>query len=107
MAHSLPFQLHQYHVGATLHHYVHRLFYISETTQECDPRQEWRQLQEEMLRQYLATAECDLRAKQELADIKNQRLNIAQDEYHHLNSTLSNLSASTTSRKWLRNVSYN
>ena len=70
-----------------------------------DPRQqEWRCRQEEMLRQYLATAESDLRAKRELVDIKQQRLHLAQDEYNHLNTTLSTLSASTTSCKWNENV---
>ena len=41
----------------------------------------------------------DLRAKRELVDIKQQRLHLAQDEYNHLNTTLSALSASTTSCK--------
>ena len=37
---------------------------------------------------------------QELSDVKNQRLQLAQDEFNHLHSTLSNISAvSTTSRK--------
>lgn len=62
---------------------------------------DWRGVQEEMLRQYLATAECDLRAKQELVDIKQQRLHLAQDEYNHLSNTLANLNASTTSREYL------
>ena len=72
---------------------------IAERTQESDPRTEWRALQEEMLRSYLASAEHDLKAKQELIDVKHQRLNLAQDEYHHLSNTLSNLSASSTSCK--------
>ena len=63
------------------------------------PMADWRIRQEEMLRQYLATAETDLRAKQELVEIKQQRLHLAQDEYQHLSSTLSNLSASTNSCK--------
>ena len=53
-----------------------------------------------MLRSYLATAESDLKAKQELVDIKQQRLHLAQDDLNHLNSTLSALSTSTTSRKY-------
>ena len=72
---------------------------FAERTQETDPRSEWRTLQEEMLRSYLASAETDLKAKQELIDVKHQRLNLAQDEYHHLSNTLSNLSASSTSCK--------
>ena len=71
-----------------------------ETPQELDPRNDWRALQEEMLRSYLATAESDLKAKQELVDIKQQRLHLAQDDLNHLNSTLSALSTSTTSRKY-------
>ena len=67
--------------------------------QQQQRHEDWRNLQEEMLRQYLATAECDLRAKQELVDVKQQRLHLAQDEYQHLNSTLATLSASTTSCK--------
>ena len=69
--------------------------------QQPQQQDDWRQLQEEMLRQYLATAECDLRAKQELVDVKQQRLHLAQDEYQHLNSTLATLSASTTSCEYL------
>ena len=75
------------------------LFKTSERTQELDPRSEWRELQEEMLRSYLASAEHDLKAKQELIDVKHQRLHIAQDEYQQLNNTLSTLSASNTSCK--------
>ncbi|CAB4062409.1 WWC1 [Lepeophtheirus salmonis] len=53
---------------------------------------------ENMLKQYLATAEVDLRAKEELAEIKEQRLHLAQDEYHHLSKHLNiALSTSTTS----------
>ena len=62
-------------------------------------------LQEEMLRSYLATAESDLRAKQELVEVKQQRLSLAQNDLNHLKSTLSILSGgplseSTTSRKY-------
>ena len=70
-----------------------------ETSQEVDHRVEWKNLQEEMLRSYLATAESDLKAKQELVDIKQQRLSLAQHDLNHLNTTLSTLSTSTTSRK--------
>ena len=67
-----------------------------------------------MLRQYLVTAQEDLQvflkvvritdrndvqAKKELVTVKQQRLSLAQDEWNHLNSTLSHLSNSTTSCK--------
>lgn len=61
-----------------------------------DPRQEWRSVQEAMLKDYLQTAKEDLEAKKEILDIKQQRLNIAQDEFHLLRH---GLDASRTSRK--------
>ena len=39
-------------------------------------------------------------AKKDLVTVKQQRLSLAQDEWNHLNSTLSHLSNSTTSCKW-------
>jgi protein KIBRA len=72
-------------------------FYINHNTQ-CtqleDPRQEWKGMQEEMLREYVSSAEDQLEAKREIFDIKQQRLNLAQDEYDHLNA----LAASRTSK---------
>jgi protein KIBRA len=66
-----------------------------------DFREQWRTRQEEMLRIYLQSAQNDLRAKQELIDVKQQRLSLAQDEYNHLNNALANLSVSTTSCEYL------
>jgi hypothetical protein len=40
-----------------------------------------------------------LQAKQEIFEVKQHRLALAQDEYRHLNSALNQLSASHTSRK--------
>ena len=71
----------------------------SEKVQIEDPRLEWRALQEDMLRSYLVTAQEDLTAKKELVNIKQARLTLAQDEFHHLNTTMSALSNSTTSCK--------
>ena len=75
------------------------VFSISEKVQIEDPRLEWRALQEDMLRQYLVTAQDDLTNKKELVNIKQARLSLAQDEFQHLNTTLSALSNSTTSCK--------
>jgi protein KIBRA len=61
-----------------------------------DPRQEWKSMQEEMLREYVTSAEDKLEAKREIFDIKQQRLLLAQDEYNHLNA----LAASRTSCKY-------
>ena len=73
------------------------VFVSSERVQIEDPRLEWRALQEDMLRQYLVTAQDDLTNKQELVTIKQQRLSLAKDEFQHLNTTLTALSNSTTS----------
>ncbi|XP_014488000.1 PREDICTED: protein kibra [Dinoponera quadriceps] len=79
------------HVGA---YYIN---HVNQTTQLEDPRQEWRAIQEAMLREYLQTAQDVLEAKKEIYDIKQQRLCLAQDEYNHLNNALSTLGASRTS----------
>lgn len=71
---------------------LRRFFYL-ETTQLEDPRQEWKSMQEDMLREYLNSAQDTLEAKREIYDIKQQRLLLAQDEYNHLNA----LAASRTS----------
>jgi protein KIBRA len=54
-------------------------------------------MQEDMLREYLHSAQDTLEAKREIYDIKQQRLILAQDEYNHLNA----LAASRTSCKCL------
>ncbi|XP_023210732.1 protein kibra-like isoform X2 [Centruroides sculpturatus] len=70
---------------------VYYIDHLKKTNQIEDPRQQWRQLQEAMLKEYLLTAQKDLKAKQEIYDIKQQRLSLAQDEYHHLTAALHGL----------------
>ncbi|XP_053686363.1 protein kibra [Sabethes cyaneus] len=65
----------------------------SQTTQLEDPRLEWKSKQEEMLREYLCSAQVTLEAKKEIFNVKTQRLHLAQEEYNHLNT----LAASRTS----------
>ncbi|KAI8761511.1 protein KIBRA, partial [Biomphalaria glabrata] len=62
-----------------------------------DPRIQWRQEQEHMLKEYLVTAQEDLEAKKEIYSIKEQRLLLAQDEFQYLNETLSGWKSSRTS----------
>ncbi|XP_070507135.1 protein kibra [Chironomus tepperi] len=65
------------------------VFYINhnnQCTQLEDPRLEWRDMQEQMLKEYVSSAEEQLEAKKEIYDIKQQRLLLAQDEYNHLNA---------------------
>ncbi|KAG1662523.1 Protein kibra [Nymphon striatum] len=71
--------------------------HVNELTQLEDPRLQWRSVQENMLREYLVTAEENLYAKKEICDIKLQRLSLAQDEFKHLNNTLTDLGTSHTS----------
>ncbi|GIX79810.1 protein kibra [Caerostris darwini] len=72
---------------------VYYIDHINQSNQIEDPRQQWRQLQEAMLKDYLLTAQEDLAAKKEIFDIKQQRLSLAQDEYHHLTAALQGLSS--------------
>lgn len=71
--------------------------HINQINQLEDPRLQWRQEQEFMLKEYLVTAQEDLQAKQEIYSIKQQRLNLAQDEFQHLKETLSSWKSSRTS----------
>lgn len=68
---------------------------IAEFTQLEDPRQEWKGIQEAMLKDYLVSAQDSLEAKREILDVKQRRLLLAQDEYNVLNA----LAASRNSRK--------
>lgn len=76
---------------------VYFVNHVDKQVQNTDPRLEWRAMQEDMLRQYLTTAQEDLENKKELCSIKEARLSLAQDEFRHLNSTLSSIHASNTS----------
>lgn len=71
------------------------VFLRIESTQLEDPRQEWKSIQEEMLREYLSSANDVLVAKKEIYDVKHQRLLLAEDEYNLLNA----LAASRSSCK--------
>nr|XP_023013961.1 protein kibra isoform X1 [Leptinotarsa decemlineata] len=71
--------------------------HVNQSTQLEDPRQEWRAIQEAMLREYLITAQDVLEAKKDIYQIKSQRLILAQDEYDHLNNALATLTTSRTS----------
>lgn len=50
-----------------------------------------------MLSEYLQSAQHDLNAKQNIIEVKTQRLAIAKDHYHHLNRTFSSLRGSKLS----------
>lgn len=71
--------------------------HMTQSTQLEDPRQEWRAIQEAMLRDYLQTAQDVLEAKKDIYHVKSQRLMLAQNEYDHLNNALTTLTTSRTS----------
>lgn len=76
-------------------------YYVNHNTQSTqleDPRLEWKSKQEEMLREYLCSAQDTLEAKKEIFNVKTQRLHLAQEEYNHLNA----LAASRTSCEYQR-----
>lgn len=72
------------------------IFRQTESTQLEDPRQEWKSIQEQMLREYLSSAQDKLVAKKEIYDVKNQRLRLAEDEYNMLTA----MAASRSSCKY-------
>uniref|UniRef100_A0A665STG9 WWC family member 3 n=1 Tax=Echeneis naucrates TaxID=173247 RepID=A0A665STG9_ECHNA len=82
---------------------VYYIDHINKTTQIENPRTQWRQEQERMLKEYLVVAQEALRAKKEMYLVKQQRLELAQQEmllFHELSedsrsvtSTLSGMSS--------------
>uniref|UniRef100_A0A8C6TY37 WWC family member 3 n=1 Tax=Neogobius melanostomus TaxID=47308 RepID=A0A8C6TY37_9GOBI len=59
---------------------VYYIDHINKTTQIENPRTQWRQEQERMLKEYLVVAQEALEAKKEMYHIKQQRLELAQQE---------------------------
>lgn len=76
---------------------VYYVNHINQTNQLEDPRQQWHVEQEQMLKDYLVTAQDDLEAKKEIYSVKEQRLLLAQDEYQNLYDTLKGWKSSRTS----------
>ena len=70
---------------------------ISELTQIEDPREQWRREQERMLKEYLIVAQEALNAKKEIYQIKQQRFELAQEEYQQLHKMCEDDSRSYTS----------
>ncbi|CAK6956180.1 protein WWC3 [Scomber scombrus] len=86
---------------------VYYIDHINKTTQIENPRTQWRQEQERMLKEYLVVAQEALKAKKEMYLIKQQRLELAQQEmllFHELSednrSITSTLSGSSSNAKY-------
>ncbi|XP_071368818.1 protein WWC3 isoform X1 [Centroberyx affinis] len=87
---------------------VYYIDHINKTTQIENPRTQWRQEQERMLKEYLVVAQEALNAKKEMYLVKQQRLELAQKEmwlFHELSeedsrSLTSTLSGSSSNAKY-------
>ncbi|RVE74157.1 hypothetical protein OJAV_G00038440 [Oryzias javanicus] len=84
---------------------VYYIDHINKTTQIENPRTQWRQEQERMLKEYLVVAQEALKAKKEMYLVKQQRLELAKQEMllfselsednHSISSTLSGSSSNS------------
>ncbi|RXM32365.1 Protein KIBRA [Acipenser ruthenus] len=75
-------------------------YYVDHNTQ-CtqieDPRVQWQREQESMLKDYLGVAQDSLVAQKQICQVKEQRLQLAQQEYRQLSEAWRDKSASRTS----------
>ncbi|XP_024118146.1 protein KIBRA [Oryzias melastigma] len=69
----------------------------TKSTQLEDPRVQWQREQEAMLRDYLSVARDALSTQKEIYQVKEQRLQLAQQEYLQLNEAWRDKSTSQTS----------
>ncbi|KAM4747800.1 protein KIBRA [Rhinophrynus dorsalis] len=76
---------------------VYYIDHNSQTTQIEDPRVQWRGEQERMLKDYLILAQEALVAQKEIYQVKQQRLELAQQEYRQLHDTWKHKLGSQTS----------
>ncbi|XP_068125997.1 protein WWC3 isoform X2 [Hyperolius riggenbachi] len=65
---------------------VYYMDHINQITQIEDPREQWRREQERMLKEYLVVAQEALNAKKEIYQIKQQRFELAQEEFQQLHA---------------------
>uniref|UniRef100_A0ACB8FJR0 Uncharacterized protein n=1 Tax=Sphaerodactylus townsendi TaxID=933632 RepID=A0ACB8FJR0_9SAUR len=76
---------------------IYYMDHINQLTQIEDPREQWRREQERMLKEYLIVAQEALNAKKEIYQIKQQRFELAQEEYQQLHKMCEDDSRSYTS----------
>lgn len=56
--------------------------------QLVDPRDDYRRMQDAMIRDYLESAKQSLNAKQQILDVREEKLKFAEAEYYQLHSRL-------------------
>ncbi|XP_042307856.1 protein KIBRA isoform X3 [Sceloporus undulatus] len=76
---------------------VYYIDHNTKTTQIEDPRVQWRREQEHMLKDYLVLAKEALTAQKEIYQVKQQRLELAQQEYQQLHDVWERKLGSQTS----------
>ncbi|XP_060089932.1 protein WWC3 isoform X2 [Heteronotia binoei] len=76
---------------------IYYMDHINQLTQIEDPREQWRREQERMLKEYLIVAQEALNAKKEIYQIKQQRFELAQEEYQQLHKMCEDDTRSYTS----------
>ncbi|XP_041078885.1 protein KIBRA-like isoform X2 [Polyodon spathula] len=75
-------------------------YYVDHNTQRTqieDPRVQWQREQESMLKDYLGVAQDSLVAQKQIFQVKEQRLQLAQQEYRQLSEAWRDKSTSQTS----------
>jgi hypothetical protein len=81
--------------------HIESLGSVPETTQIEDPRVQWRREQEHMLKDYLVMAQEALSAQKEIYQVKQQRLELAQQEYQQLHAVWEHRLGSQVSCEYL------
>uniref|UniRef100_A0A8C0IDI4 WW and C2 domain containing 1 n=1 Tax=Bubo bubo TaxID=30461 RepID=A0A8C0IDI4_BUBBB len=76
---------------------VYYIDHNTKTTQIEDPRVQWRREQEHMLKDYLVLAQEAIAAQKEIYQVKQQRLELAQQEYRQLHDVWEHKLGSQTS----------
>lgn len=76
---------------------VYYIDHNTKSTQIEDPRVQWRREQEHMLKDYLVLAQEALTAQKEIYQVKQQRLELAQQEYQQLHDVWEHKRGSQTS----------
>ncbi|XP_008935421.1 PREDICTED: protein KIBRA-like [Merops nubicus] len=76
---------------------VYYIDHNTKTTQIEDPRVQWRREQEHMLKDYLILAQEAIAAQKEIYQVKQQRLELAQQEYRQLHDVWEHKLGSQTS----------
>lgn len=74
---------------------VYYINHFEGRNQLIDPRDQYRCMQDAMIREYLESAKQSLNAKQQILDVREEKLKFAEAEYYQLHSRLGNGASSS------------